>query len=105
MRCSIAVLTLGVAFGSAVPAFASEHTRCSLVRKEKVLAMEIVKARLTELGFDVRAIKSDDGCYKVKAFDRKDERLPQSRTRMPVASDAGREELSWRVGSEPRPLG
>lgn len=92
MRCSIAVLTLGVAFGSAVPAFASEHTRCSMVPKEKVLAMEIVKARLTELGFDVRAIKPDDGCYKVK--DKKDERLRQSQTGMPVASDAGREERS-----------
>lgn len=92
MRCSIAVLILGVAFGSAVPAFASEHTRCSLVPKKKVFAMEIVKARLTELGFDVRAIK-DDGCYKVKAV-KKDERLRQSRTGMPVTSDAGREERS-----------
>ena len=89
MRCSIAVLILGVAFGSAVPAFASEHTRCSMVLEEKVIAMEIVKARLTELGFDVRAIKSDDGCHKVKAVDGKGERLLQSRTGMPVASDAG----------------
>ena len=105
MRCFIAVLTVGVAFGSAVPAFASEHTRCSMVRKEKVLAMEIVKARLTELGFDVRAIRSDGGCYKVKAVDKKDERLRPSRTGMPVASDAGREQRSWRIGPEPMPLG
>lgn len=94
MRCSIAVLTLGVAFGSAVPAFASEHTRCSLVPKEKVLAMEVVKAKLTELGFDVRAVKSDDGCRKVKAVDKKDERPHRSPTGMPVASDAGRVERS-----------
>ena len=94
MRCSIAVLTLGVAFGFAVPASASEHTRCSLVPKEKVLAMEIVKARLTELGFDVRAVKSDEGCRKVKAVNKKDERLRQSPTGIPVATDAGREERS-----------
>ena len=94
MRCSIAVLILGVAFGSAVPAFASEHTRCSLVPREKVIAMEIVKAKLTELGFDVRAIKSDDGCHKVKAVDQNDERLPQSPTEMPVTSDAGPAERS-----------
>ena len=94
MRCSIAVLTLGVALGSAVPAFASEHTRCSLVPKEKVLAMEIVKARLTELGFDVRAIRPGDGCHKVRAIDKKDEHLRQAPTGMPVASDTGRVERS-----------
>jgi len=94
MRCSIAVLTLGVVFGSAVPAFASEHTRCSLVPREKMMAMEIVKARLTELGFDVRAIKPDSGCYKVKAVDKNDERLRRSGPGMRVASEAGREERS-----------
>jgi len=94
MRRSIALLTLGVAIGSTAPAFASEHSRCSVALKEKWIAMEIVKARLTELGFDVSAIKSDDGCYKVKAIDKKDERLHQSPTAGPVASDAGREERS-----------
>ena len=105
MRCSIAVLTLGVAFGSAVPAFASERTRCSLVPGQKVLAMKIVKARLTELGFDIRAIESDDSCHKAKAFDKSDERLPRYPTRTQVASDAGREERFWQVGSEPMPPG
>jgi hypothetical protein len=71
MRCSIALLTLGVTIGSAVPAFASEHARCDVVAREKWLAMEIVKARLTELGYDVRAIKSESGCDKVKAVDKK----------------------------------
>jgi hypothetical protein len=94
MRRSIALLTLGVAIGSAVPAFASEHARCGMVPKEKLLAMEIVKARLTELGFDVRGIKSDDGCYKVRAVDKKDESLRQSPAGMPVASDARREDRS-----------
>jgi hypothetical protein len=94
MRCSIALLTLGVANGSAVPAFASEHARCDVVAREKWLAMEIVKARLTELGFDVRDIKSDDGCYKVRAVDKKDERPRQSRTGMPVASDEPRDDRS-----------
>jgi hypothetical protein len=73
--------------------------------RKKALAMQIVKARLTELGFDVRAIKSDAGCYKVRAFDRKDERLPQSRMRMPVASDAGREQRSRHVSAELMRLG
>jgi len=94
MRCSIVALTLGVAFGFAGPAVASEHTRCSLVPTEKVLAMEIVKARLTELGFDVRAVKPDGGCGKAKAVDKTDERLFRSSTGMPVVSDAGPEARS-----------
>jgi len=59
-----------------------------------MMAMEIVKARLTELGFDVRAIKPDSGCYKVKAVDKNDERLRRSGPGMRVASEAGREERS-----------
>ncbi len=78
MRRSIALLILGVAIGSAAPALASEHATCSVVLKEKWLAMEIVKARLTELGYDVRAIKSESGCNKVKAVDKKGAHLRQS---------------------------
>jgi hypothetical protein len=78
MRRAIALLTLGVAIGSADPAFASEHARCSVVLKEKWLAMEIVKARLTELGFDVRGIKSETGCDKIKSVDKKGAPLRQS---------------------------
>jgi hypothetical protein len=94
MRRSIALLTLGVAIGSAVPAFASEHASCSVVLKEKLLAMEVVKARLTELGYDVRAIKPESGCYKVKAVDKKGAHLRQSPSEDAVASDARREDRS-----------
>jgi hypothetical protein len=78
MRRSIALLTLGVAVGFGVPAFASEHASCRVALKEKWLAMEIVKARLTELGYDVRAIKPEGGCDKVKAVDKKGAHLRQA---------------------------
>lgn len=63
MRGSIAV----VVDGSAVPAFASERGRCWTAGKEKWL--DTVKARIAELGYVVRAIKSEGGYYEIKAVD------------------------------------
>jgi len=55
---------------------------------------KLIAATLTELGFDVRAVKPDGGCGKAKAVDKTDERLFRSSTGMPVVSDAGPEARS-----------
>jgi len=63
MRGSIAVVVVG----SAVPVFASERGRCWTAAKEKWL--DTVKARIAELGYVVRDIKSEGGHYEIKAVD------------------------------------
>jgi len=63
MRGSTAVVVVG----SAVPVFASERGRCWTAAKEKWL--DTVKARIAELGYVVRDIKSEGGHYEIKAID------------------------------------
>ena len=63
MRGSIGVVVVG----SAVPGFASGRGRCWTAAKEKW--MDTVKARITELGYVVRDIKSEGGNYEINAID------------------------------------
>lgn len=63
MRGSIAVVVVG----SSVPVFASKRGRCWTAGKEKWL--DTVKARIAELGYVVRAIKSEGGYYEISAVD------------------------------------
>jgi len=63
MRDSTAVVVVG----SAVPVFGSERGRCWTAAKEKWL--DTVKARIGELGYFVRDIKTEGGHYEIKAVD------------------------------------
>jgi hypothetical protein len=63
MRGSIAVVVVG----SSVPVFAAKRGRCWTAGKEKWL--DTVKARIAELGYVVRAIKSEGGYYEISAVD------------------------------------
>ena len=59
----------------AIPAYAEENGRCSSVPKEKWLTQDAAKAKLAELGYDVRSIKAEHGCYEAKAVDKNGVRL------------------------------
>jgi hypothetical protein len=57
---------------SAAPALASDDgAHCLAGPGAKAwMSQEAVRARLANLGFDVRHVRPEDGCYKVKAYDR-----------------------------------
>jgi hypothetical protein len=95
MLGSIAVVVVG----SAVPVCASERGRCWTAAKEKWL--DTVKARIAELGYVIRAIKSDDGCYEINALDLNGKRIElhvNPKTGMLVELGTRREDLVRRRG-------
>ncbi len=67
---SFAVLVLAMA--AAAPALASddEGARCGDAPREQRLSKEAIKAKGVELGYEVRRVKEDDGCYELHGFDK-----------------------------------
>lgn len=51
----------------ATPVMASEHS-CSDAPRDQWLSRDAVKARLSGMGYEVRRVKADDGCYEVEAL-------------------------------------
>lgn len=70
MRKSLTVLTLALALGAAAPVLASEDARCGNTPRDKWLSEAAIKTKVTDLGYEVRKIETDDGCYEVKGVDK-----------------------------------
>ncbi len=48
---------------------ASDDIQCSNTPKSEWLSEEEIKAKAIEMGYDVRRLKVDDGCYEINAID------------------------------------
>ena len=68
------LLALGLAAPVAAPVFASSGERCDAPIADWQ-PREALEKKLTAEGMDVRRIKTDDGCYEVKAIDAKGRRI------------------------------
>ena len=53
-----------------------ESTKCD-APKDKWMTEEAMKAKATEMGYDVRQVKVEDGCYEVYAIDAKGQKVEQ----------------------------
>ena len=50
-------------------AFASGDTECVATPKSEWMSKEDLTTKVTEMGYDVRRVKTDDNCYEVYAID------------------------------------
>lgn len=67
MFLTAAGLTLALA---SIPAHASDDdVRCNGPR-EQWMSVDAAKAKGIELGYDVRRVKEEDGCYEIYAIDK-----------------------------------
>ena len=58
-----------------IPLAAQAGERCSATPKDQWMSMEQVRSKATELGYDVRKIKVEDGCYEAYAIDKNGNRV------------------------------
>lgn len=65
---TLAALSLGLAAAS--PAFADGGADCGNPPKDQWMTQEAAKEKATALGYEVRRVKIDNGCYEVYAFDK-----------------------------------
>ena len=61
-------LALALAAATAMPAYASDD--CKEYPKDQWLKPEQIKAKAEELGYTVRSVGEDDGCWEIKGTDK-----------------------------------
>ena len=54
---------------------AAYATDCGSASKDQWMSMEAIKAKATEMGYQVRSVKVEDGCYEAYALNAKGERV------------------------------
>ncbi len=62
------IILIASAFAASVlggVAHAEDVGKCSTAPRDKWMTEDALKAKATEMGFDVRQIKVEDGCYEV----------------------------------------
>lgn len=94
MNRALAAMIMAIGVAAAIPAYAKDGASCGSVPKEKWLTEEAVKAKMKELGYDVRSIKPEYGCYEVKAVDKSGARIEinvHPETGAPVAAPTRKE--------------
>ncbi len=74
MRTAFAAALIAV-LAPAGAALADDDAHCGKTPRDQWMSEEEVKARATELGYEVRRVETDDGCYEVDAIDRNGVRL------------------------------
>lgn len=97
MNKAVAALLMVLGTALAFPAQASERGRCGSVPNEKWLTQDAAKSRLAELGYDVRSIKVQHGCYEAKVVDKNGVRLKlyvNPETGAPITRTEGRGDKS-----------
>ena len=58
-----------------LPFAAQASDKCGDVPQDQWLSIEQVRAKATELGYDVRKVKVEDGCYDAYAIDKNGNRV------------------------------
>ena len=66
---AVTLALAGITAGAAAPAFARDDARCSQGPGAVRLSEDAVKAKLAEGGYKVTRVKSEHGCYEVRATD------------------------------------
>ena len=70
MRKLVTLLCLGAALSTASPVLAGETAACGKTPRDQWLPEATVKTKVIELGYDVRSIKAEKGCYEVRGTDK-----------------------------------
>ena len=68
MRSIMLAATLALGTIVAAPVYASEN--CAAGPRERWLPQDQIKAKAEEMGYTVRSVKQEDGCFEVKAIDK-----------------------------------
>jgi hypothetical protein len=71
MRNIITIAAAGLLAAAALPAFASsdDDYKCRAAGGQRMSVQDIT-SRVTGMGYDVRKVETDDGCYEVYAIDK-----------------------------------
>ena len=56
-------------------ALADDDAACGKTPRDQWMSEDDIKARAVELGYEVRSVDTEDGCYEVYAVDRNGARL------------------------------
>jgi hypothetical protein len=73
MRAFLKFILLASILGIAAPALANggeNKGQCGNITRTPWLSQQTVKAKLTEIGFDVRRLEAQRNCYNVAAIDK-----------------------------------
>lgn len=75
MRILLAALAFSATAAAIQPALASDDdARCGNAPRSEWMSEDAVKAKATDLGYTVRSVKVEDGCFEVYAMNAKGER-------------------------------
>ncbi|MGD9869027.1 MAG: PepSY domain-containing protein [Hyphomicrobiales bacterium] len=70
MNKFIAVSAVALFAATAVPAHATDDVRCRAEPGAPKLSVQAVSAKVEAMGYTVREVEMDDGCYEVEGRDR-----------------------------------
>lgn len=70
MRTILTFSALALTAAAAAPALADDDARCGNAPRDQWMSEDAIKAKGTEMGYDVRRVKVDDGCYELYALDK-----------------------------------
>ena len=73
MKTAFATL-LAASVLAPISAFATSYD-CGNAPQDQWVSMDVAKAKGVELGYDVRAVKIEDGCYELYAIDKDGRKL------------------------------
>lgn len=69
MRKIITIAAASLMIAAAIPAQASnDDVSCGQTASGQQLSAQAIEAKAAELGYDVRNVELDDGCFEVKAI-------------------------------------
>jgi hypothetical protein len=75
MKTLFIVLASAATLGLVAPATADTRHNCSDLPKSQWMSVEAITQKASALGYDVRRVKADGGCYEVYATDAKGARV------------------------------
>ncbi|MCB1425224.1 MAG: PepSY domain-containing protein [Zhengella sp.] len=75
MRILLTALALSATAAAVQPALASDNDKsCGNAPRNEWMSEDAVKAKASEMGYEVRSVKVEDGCFEVYAMNSKGER-------------------------------
>jgi hypothetical protein len=75
MKTALAAAALSIVLAPAGVALADDDTDCGKSPRDQWMSEDDIETRATELGYDVRSVDTEDGCYEVYAVDANGARL------------------------------
>lgn len=68
MKKFILATTTLLALGAAMPAFATGDDHCGNADTSTWMSVDALKLKATEMGYDVKKVEIDDGCFEIYAI-------------------------------------